>query len=66
MQQFWTNNGKRITLLFFFIFIIVQVLIGLLAFEDLKTKLILIPIQIVITSLAMYIAYKITNKMLGI
>jgi len=66
MQQFWTNNGKRITLLFFFIFIIAQVLIGLLAFEDLKTKLILIPIQIVITSLAMYIAYKITNKMLGI
>lgn len=66
MQQFWTNNGKRITLLFYFIFITAQLLIGLFAFGDLKTKLILIPIQIVITSIAMYMAYKITNKILGI
>ncbi|MDQ0233140.1 hypothetical protein [Metabacillus malikii] len=64
MSQFWLKYGKVITLLVYSVFMLCQVLVGLLVFEDLKTKIVMITLQVIMTSIVFFIAYKITNRML--
>ncbi|MDQ0233149.1 hypothetical protein [Metabacillus malikii] len=64
MSQFWNKHGRVITLVFFSIFMVSQIAVSFLAFEDVKTKLIMITIQVLMTSFVFFIAYKITKRIL--
>ena len=64
MSRFWNKYGKKCAIIFYIIALLTQISVSLLVFPDLIQKLVMIVVNFIITTAAVFIGYKIANKML--
>ncbi|ADC49953.1 MULTISPECIES: hypothetical protein [Alkalihalophilus] len=63
MANLWERHGFTFIIVFYLISITIQIVTSLLIYEDTFEKLVMIGVQLILTTIAVFIAYKIINKL---
>ncbi|MDV2887181.1 hypothetical protein BTR22_17210 [Alkalihalophilus pseudofirmus] len=63
MANLWERHGFTFIIVFYLISITIQIITSLLIYEDTFEKLVMIGVQLILTTIAVFIAYKIINKL---
>jgi hypothetical protein len=63
VANLWERHGFTFIIVFYLISITIQIVTSLLIYEDTFEKLVMIGVQLILTTIAVFIAYKIINKL---